>query len=221
MQTQRTSQTRRTAFSIMQARFLLVSAVLLAGCVTGERPTLTSEPTDSAATNDPVIDTVLDRLALAEGLTFTATYTITPTSTGVATDATVRQLGDQRRVTIGDVDFLTDTTGASQTCDVIDSTCVGYLDDAMISNLSITHRFWGDSFADRLKLDASRNLRGAAGQAETIAGFPASCADVTVVGGTLRYCALDAGVLARYIGADVKIELTSFSAEVDPLQLTR
>ncbi len=199
---------------------LLASALLLTGCMSGERPTLISEPPGGAVNNDPVINAVLDRLALADGVTFTAAYTITPTTTGVATNATVRQQGTKRRITIGDVDFLTDA-GASQTCDNIDGTCVGFIDDARVSNLNITHRFWGGSFADRLKLDASRNLRAATGQVETIAGHPASCTDVTVVGGTLIYCALDAGVLARYIGADVSIELTSFSLQVEPSELTR
>lgn len=199
---------------------LLASAVLLTGCMSGERPTLTSEPPGGAVNNDPVINAVLDRLALADGVKFQATYTITPSSSGTATQATVRQSGGKRRITIGDVEYLTDS-GTSQTCDNIDNTCIGFIDDARISNLNLTHLFWGGSFANRLKLDASRNLTAATGHVETIAEHPASCADVTVVGGTLVYCALDAGVLARYFGADVTIELTSFSFHVDDSDLTR
>jgi hypothetical protein len=36
-----------------------------------------------------------------------------------------------------------------------------------------------------------------------------------VLGGEVVYCALDAGVLARYFNAGVTIELTSFSNDVD------
>ena len=67
------------------------------------------------------------------------------------------------------------------------------------------------SFADRLHVDANRNIGPAEGRLDTIAGQPAACADVPVVGGTVSYCALDAGVVGRYLGADVTIELTSFS----------
>jgi hypothetical protein len=79
----------------------------------------------------------------------------------------------------------------------------------------VTNRFWGPSFASRLRLDASRNTADGIGTTATIAGQPATCVDVAVVGGTVTYCALDAGPLARYFGADVSIELTSFSPTAD------
>lgn len=194
--------------------------LVLTACQTGERPSLRSEPTQGAAETDLAISAVLDRLSRAEVTTFTAVYSITPSSTGLPTSATVRQSGAQRRVTIGDIDYVIDSS-ASRTCDNATDTCVDIIDEAQISNLNITHRFWGSSFSDRLKLDASRNLTNAVAHNETIAGQSAVCADVTVVGGTVVYCALDAGILARYFGADVSIELTSYSPQVDPAEITR
>ena len=38
-------------------------------------------------------------------------------------------------------------------------------------------------------------------------------------GGSLTYCAVDDGILARYFGADVSIELTSFVPSVDEARL--
>lgn len=182
----------------------------LTGCVTGERPSLEPAP----VIDDPVAAVVLQRLDLAAGVSFTATYDIIPSSTGEATAATVRQLDGQQRVTIGTVDFLIDAT-TTQTCNSAKGECVDFIDDAQISNLNITHRFWAAGTAARLTTDASRRVGFSVGHAETIADKPAACADVPVVGGTVVYCALDAGVLARFFNADVTIELTSFSTTVE------
>lgn len=188
----------------------------LTGCITGERPTLIERP----SVDDPAAQAVLDRLGTTAGAEFTATYEITPTLTGRPTTATVVQSGTMRRVSIGDVDFISDGT-VTRTCTNDDRGCVDYLDDARISDLNVTHRFWGDAFAARLELDASRRIGFSRGFDETIAGFPAACVDLQVpstsqLSGTIQYCALDAGPLARYIGADVAIELVEFAETVAP-----
>ncbi len=190
-------------------------ASLLGACVTGERPTLEQV----AQTDDPAAATVIERLERADSISFTATYDITPTSAAQPTTAIVRQLDNRRRVTIGDVDYVTDG-GRSTTCLRATDECFDFLDDARISDLGITNRFWSDGFATRLTVDAARRVGFSEGTTETIAGRAAVCASVPVLGGDKLYCALDEGVLARYYGADVVIELTSYSNDVDPAALS-
>ena len=185
------------------------------GCITGQRPALVSIP----VVDDAAAQVVLERLGRAGAVPFTATYDIIPSTTGETTKATVRQLDDQRRVTIGNVDYLIDS-GSGRTCRLDDGGCVDRLDDALVSDLNVTHRFWSDGIADRLTIDAARRVGFSEGHTETIADRPAACADVPVLGGVVVYCALDAGILARYFNADVSIELTSFTNDVDVADLT-
>jgi hypothetical protein len=187
------------------------AAAVLSGCVTGQRPVLEPVP----VIDDEAAEVVLDRLARAGSVPFTATYDIIPSTTGVTTTAVVRQLDGRRRVTIGDVDYLIDG-GSSRTCRLESDDCDEFVNDALISDLNLTHRFWSDGIADRLVVDASRRTGFSEGRTDTIAGRSAACVDVPVLGGSVLYCALDEGVLARYFNADVSIELTSFTSEVDP-----
>ena len=192
--------------------------LLLTACAIGPRPTLVDEPTVS----DTVAQAVLDRLERASSATFTADYEITPSLTGQPTHATVMQLGAQQRVTIGDVEFFTDGT-VSRTCSVGGTDCVDTIDEARISNLSVTSKFWGPSVMSKLELDSARSVDASTGRTDTIADRPATCADVKVPSidgvGSVTYCAVDDGVLARYFGADVTIELKSFVPSVDESKL--
>ena len=202
--------------SARSAALGLLAIVLSTGCMTGERPTLVERP----AIDDPAAQAVLDRLGTASTAEFTATYEITPTNTGQATRATVVQSGTRRRVTIGAVDFLSDGT-VTRTCENDDQGCVDFLDDARVSDLNITHGFWGEAFEARLELDASRRIGFSEASDAIIAGAPAACVDIPVpsssqLAGTVQYCALDAGPLARYVGADVTIELIEFTPSASP-----
>jgi hypothetical protein len=190
--------------------FAVMTALAVTGCFTGPRAELEPVP----VVDDAAASVVLDRLERADSVPFTATYDVIPSTTGDTTVAIVRQLDGQRRVTIGNIDFLTEA-GTSRTCRRDDGECVDGLNDALISDLNITNRFWSGGIADRLTVDAARRVGFSEGHTETIAGRPAACADVPVLGGVVVYCALDAGVLARYFNADVTIELTSFTNEVD------
>ena len=196
---------------IRMAVGIVAVVMLVTSCITGERPDLEPVP----VIDDAAAEVVLDRLARAGSVPFTATYAIIPSTTGETTTAVVRQLDGRRRITIGDVDYLIDAS-TSRTCQRSSGDCVEFVNDALISNLNLTHRFWSDGIASRLVVDAGRRVGFSEGRNETIAGRPAVCADVPVVGGEVVYCALDAGVLARYFNADVTIELTSFTNDVDP-----
>lgn len=221
MPTRHHHPSRRAARIASRLALTVTAAGLLTGCFTGERPVLL----DRTELDDPAAQAVLDRLSTAASAEFTATYEITPTNTTAATTATVSQSGSRRRVTIGDVTFISDGT-VVRTCENNDRGCVDLLDDARVSNLNITHLFWGEAFRSRLELDASRRIGFSAAGNETIAGAPAACVDIPVpsaieLSGTVQYCALDDGPLARYIGADVTIELTEYVPEATDGDLTR
>ena len=117
---------------------------------------------------------------------------------------------DRRSITINNVRFIYD--GASvATCDLVTAECEATINDARVSDVSVTHEFYGKSFAQRLRVDASRRVGDPAGYSITQAGQQALCVDVPVTGGSNIYCALSNGVLARYDGNDLFIEMTTYS----------
>ena len=190
---------------------MLALATVTSGCFTGQRPTLVERPT----IDDPAVQAVLDRLSVADDAEFSATYAITPTLTGAATTATVSRSDSATLISIGSVEYVIEGP-STRTCTLDEQVCVDFLDDARVSDLNITHRFWGDAFRTRLEIDAGRRIGFSSPSDETIADWPAACVDIPVPSateqaGVLRYCALDEGPLARYIGADVSIELVEFS----------
>ena len=101
------------------------------------------------------------------------------------------------------------------TCELTSGECEATINDARVSNVSLGHEFYGPSFAQRLRVDASRRVAEPRGYTITQADQQALCVDVPVTGGTVTYCALDNGALARYDGADLFIEMTESSDAVD------
>jgi hypothetical protein len=184
---------------------------IVTACATGPRPTLTDpEPIDDSAAAS-----VIERLDRSPVGDFTAVYEITPSSTTEPTVATISQHGTELRTQIGDVVYTSDGANTT-TCDVNGGACEGYANETRISNLGITHQFWGPSFRQRVATDSGRRIGTSEGAVDTIAGQPAACVAIKVPSsldavGTVSYCALDQGVLGRYIGADGTIELTSFA----------
>ena len=190
-------------------------ALTLAACATGQRPSFDADDPADQTTGDPAVDAVLERLDRVGIEQFTTTYTVLTRLGGLESTATVVQADNSRRsITINNVRFL-DGVGTATTCDLTTAECEAVINDARVSDVQITHDFYGSSFARRLRVDAGRSLSPARGYTETIGGQPAVCADVPVSGGTKVYCALDAGPLARYDGNDVLIELVAYDETPD------
>ncbi|CAN5577736.1 hypothetical protein BH23ACT3_BH23ACT3_00300 [soil metagenome] len=205
---------RRNALSITAVA--LLASLGLAGCFTGERPTLAEEAAVGAPVGDPASDAVLERFAAGPDATFTATYEITNNFGPITRDATVVQAPERRRsVTVGHIRYVIDGPSA-QTCDLdTGPPCTDRIDDAAISDLQITHQFYSRSVADRLRVDAERRVGPTDGYVVEIAGRTAHCVSVPVSGGSKVYCVLDEGILAQYQGPDVLIVMTGFDPSPD------
>src|SRR5918994_1964302 len=186
----RARRTRRLPAALASAA---LSTVVLAGCMTGQRPSF--EPTEPlpTATGNADIDAVLQRLDAVSDSVFTADYDILTKMGNVTSTATVAQARpDRRSITINDVRFLYDDAAVA-TCDLTNGECEAVINDARVSDVSIGHEFYGQSFAQRLRVDAGRRVAEPSGYPITQAGRPALCVDVPVTGGTVAYCALDNG----------------------------
>jgi hypothetical protein len=48
-----------------------------------------------------------------------------------------------------------------------------------------------------------------------VPGGTATCVDIPVTGGTKQYCAFADGVVARFVGADLTLDVTDYRAAVD------
>jgi hypothetical protein len=200
---------------VVGAIAVLAMSAALSACATGARPSFDVDQPALEPSGDPAIDAVLDRLDDVGLQQFTADYAILTRLGGLNSTATVVQADESRRsITVNDVRFL-DGTGTAATCNLTTDECEAVINDARVSDLQLNHDFYGSSMARRLRVDAGRRIDDARGYEITQAGRQALCADVPVSGGTKVYCALESGVLARYDGADLFIELTTISDVAD------
>ena len=204
---------------------IAAASLLLAGCFTGERPSFEDEdavPTEPTGNDE--IDAVLGLLDSVDNAEFTAGYAIeTKFGDLSSTGLVVQAAGQRRSVTVDNdarsVRFIVD--GADErTCDLTTAQCEASLNDARISDTQLPHTFYGPAFAARLRADADRRIADPRTYEKSIAGQEAQCVDVDVSGGTKTYCALPSGALAEFVGADVTIELTSYSPEPDTTKFT-
>jgi len=203
------------------ALVLALSAVLLAGCVTGKRPHFTDDTTPfpaGAVTGDAAIDAVLTKLDASTTGPATAGYSVL-TKYGMLTSQAVVVLdGGSRSVTIGNIRYI-QTPAANATC-TVDATvpCTATLDAARVSDIGITLDFYGADTATRLRRDAQAKIAPTTAHAETIANQPAQCVDVPLSGGVAVYCVLNNGMLAKLDDGDVAINLTIYGDASDPNQ---
>ena len=196
---------------------LLAAGLLLAGCLTGARPSFSTERFPPGATSgDPVIDAILAKLdaAAAAPPTFTASYDVLTKFGNANHSASVTVGGDRRVITIDSVRYV-QTPIDVQTC--AGAACTDGLDPARISDTQITVDFYAADSATRLRVDAQSTIGPTVARTEVVAGQPSSCADVLQSGNTATYCVLDeGGVLSRLDDSDVRITMTSYAPTADP-----
>lgn len=179
--------------------------------MTGQRPSFENEDPLEIESGDEAVDVILERLDAVAPTQFTAEYEILTRLGSVDSAATVVQADNSRRsITINDVRFI-DSPDTVATCDLVTDECEATLNDARVSDLLLSHEFYAKSFARRLRVDANRRIGDTKGYTITQAGQQVLCVDVPVTGGTVTYCALDSGPLARYDGNDLFIQMTSIT----------
>lgn len=193
----------------------------LAGCATGERPSFRDEEAAApvVSSGNPDVDTVLEMLSNVERSEFTAGYEIETFFNSVSsTGSVVHAPGKQRSIIVRNddrhVQFIIDGDN-ERTCNLLTDECEVSLNDARISDTQLPHTFYGPAFSRRLAADAARRISDPELYEKSVAGQVATCVDIDVSGGTKTYCALPSGPLAEFVGADVTIELTSYSPQPD------
>jgi hypothetical protein len=213
-----TADLLRSARRLVLLGAAIVAAVGLSGCFTGPRPTLADAP---EMTGDPAADAVLQRLDIAGTTVFSGDYDVLTRFGGVERAVSVVQAAPARRsVTVGSIRFILD--GAiTATCDLDADVCTDTLDVARISDSQLSTDFYARSAATRLRRDAGARTGATVGSSVDIAGQPATCVAIPLSASTETYCALDSGPVARIDAADVRIEMTGYSAEVDESGFTR
>jgi hypothetical protein len=213
---------RPAALALPKVMLLIViPMVLLSGCFTGKRPSVSSDPFPAGApSGDPAVDQVLAQLDLNNTGPYTADYTVLTKYGNVSRTASVSVDHGRRSVTVGNVRYLT-INDKSQTC-TLDKPdpCSPSINPAKISDTQITPDFYAIDAAKRLRRDAVSRIGQTVSHVENIAGQSATCVDVPVTGGTAVFCVLAGGPLARVDDAAVTIDLTQFVPTVDESQFT-
>lgn len=192
---------------------VVLLAPLVLGACYGKRPSFGIQ-------SDPAIAAVLSKLDVATTGPLTGKYSLLTRFGNITTPATVSVVNPaQRSITIGAVRFLFSSAGP-QTCNLSTAACSAQTDDAQISNLSLTHDFYGAAPSARIRTDAKTMIGNAIASSEQIAGQTATCVQIPFTSGSKKYCTLDNGILAFQDSPDLQIKLLSVVDTADPLLFT-
>ena len=203
----------------------LVILVTLAGCVTGKRPTLgakvdSSKPISQQALNIEAVDAVLVPLESSESLTYTAKYTITPTTGTTEVEAVVSQQPGQRSVTIGDIRFLHGATDV--TCNLTKKVCEPGMLDQRVSNIpGASSTFDRGSPAAKMRITAPLRKTTLYASKEAFELQVTTCVNFPNGKAADTYCIVPTGQLARVERTEANIVLTSLSPEPNPALFER
>jgi len=201
-----------------------VSASLaLAGCVTGERPTLMVDESVPEIESTPSSEVVGALLDLPSTTQYSVTYSITTKFGGQQTVGKViydASLGTAS--VIGQERFVFTTEGKTATCSQITEDCESGILDYRVSDRMMTARFFRDSTIKRIEKDTKIAAGDIVGTTETTFGYDEVCAEIPVVDitGTTKttvYCALQGlSVISRIDTADILVEVTAVDTTADP-----
>ena len=194
-------------------------AFALSGCMTGERPRLVDDTTNTPLVNENA-QGLVDALTATPLQPFTVSYDILTKFGGQKTKATVT--GDAvhgTAVTIASIRYVFLPDGRSFTC--ASDTCAEGIDETRVSDRQLTSRFFKDSAVGRIRQDARVAVGDITFSITPVAGTSALCIGVPVIDGngatqTKSYCAFSTfGVLASMDTADLAITATAVTSSAD------
>lgn len=195
---------------------LALSALLLGACATGQRPHFADDPQFplEELTGDPAIDAVLSKLDGATTGPATAAYSVLTKYGNKEHTAVVVLSPGKRSITIDNTHYI-QTEDVAATCTIEPAACVKGFDATRVSDTGVSYDFYASDAAKKLRRSAAAKIGPAIASAQNIAGQNATCVDVPVSGGTLVYCALDSGLLAKQDDGAVLVTLTLFGETAD------
>jgi hypothetical protein len=195
---------------------VLGCVLVLAGCMTGERPSFSTEPVEEESVADPAIDAVLAHLTdpADGGGPLVADYDVLRKFGGEQARVVLARDVDRWSLTIGTLRYL-DIGGQRSTCDLETRECTDGFDEARLSDVLTTTTFATDAAGVRIRRAGDDATGAARGSRQRIAGVRATCADVDVPGGTVMWCTIPQGLLALQDTADMRVDLVSLSTTVD------
>jgi hypothetical protein len=197
--------------------FVAAAVLLLGACATGERPSFdTGDPfSPGEQTGDANIDTIIGLLETDPDGPYTANYLVTLNLGSSTTEVVVAREPGRRSISANGIRFIEEDS-TRQTCRLgTGEPCEPEWQSQLVSDSIINPDFSGNAAVRRLRRDAAASIAPTTLEAASFAGQPAQCVTIQVPGGTVQYCALDTGVLARIVDSDITVDLTSIAPATD------